>query len=320
MVPVAYAEEVTVNLNHGFNQHKCWEFYLEATNTYTTSCTWSYNPNEREKEIIEAPDVEPEIVEEIIEEIVEEEPERLDTSDPKEVIEYNIEKLKEEKAEKGELDDADDELLKMLESVQEICYFGTDEGKPIQKFAEFIIPTYEPDVETDLKNRWLLNQLFKKQQECQGWEYYKPNYLGPQYLDIETVNIDKAQLIKDALFEKYTTDFTDPVTQGDLDDEAERSLDIICQSTLWGLQFKQDSGCLTAEISVIGSTVPLSTKADKIMSNWQAYIDTGETAQPESTQLTSSMDQKSLTIQYLKSLGWSQEQIDAAIKALQEIP
>jgi len=276
MIPVAFADHP---LKHGFDEHGCFSFYFNETNTFTTNCFWSYTPNEREQEIIEAE--KEAIVEEIIaeEEVVEEEPERLDTSDPKEAMEFFIDRLEEEALE-GPLDVADEELLKMLQSVHEICYLGVEEGRLIQKFAEFIIPTYEPDVETDLSNKWLLNQLFKKQQECQGWDLYKEKWLGQQYLDIEDVNIDKAEIIRAELHKKYPSDFTDPVTQRDLNDENDRSHGIICQSTLWGDQYKKDQGCFEGQ-ELNGGTVEFSKQGQAIMSKWQAYLDTGAAEIPD---------------------------------------
>jgi len=312
LIPVAFADHP---LTHGYQNHTSFSYYDPGTNKYITVQTWSYTPNEREKEIIQAAEDEPEVVEEIIEEIVEEEPERLDTSDPKEAMEFYIDKLEEE-AELGELSVADEELLKMLHSVQEICYLGIEEGRLIQKFAEFIIPTYEPDVETDLSNKWLLNQLFKKQQECQGWDVYKRTHLGQQYLDIEDVNINKAEIIKAELLSKYNTDYTDPVTQRDLDDEADRSKQIICNSTLWGDGLKGDAGCFDAQ-ELNGGTIEFSKQGQIIMDKFTLYQKTGELDVPKPKVESEPLERDSIARQYLAALGYTLEEIDAALAALE---
>lgn len=308
MIPIAFADHP---LTHGFDDHGCFSFYFKETNTYTTNCFWSYEPNEREQEIIEAKKaIQVEDVIEIVDEVVIEvtTPLTLDTSDPRSAMEFYIVKL-EAKAELGPLSVADEELLKMLESVHEICYFGVEEGKPIQKFASFIIPTYEPDVETDLGNKWLLNQLFKKQQECSGWEIYKEKWLGQQYLDIETENINRAEIIKEELLKKYPSDFTDPVTFRDLADENERSHGIICQSQLWGNAFKKDSGCLTAEVTVAG-TVSFSSQGEAIMAKWQAYLDTGAVEIPTPKEEKTPVTPLDIIKQYMRAYDISPEDLE----------
>jgi len=315
MIPVAYANHP---LTHGYDDHGCFEFYFNATNTYTTNCWWSYSPNEREQEIIQAEKEAvvdaPEIVDEAI--ITEPKPTRLDTTDPKQMMEFYVDKL-EAKAEQTELSVADKELLKMLESVQEICYFGIEEGKPIQKFAMFVIPTYEPDVETELSNKWLLNQLFKKQQECSGWDIYKEKWLGQQYLDIETIDINKMEEIKKKLLERYPHDFTDPVTQRDLDDENMRSLRTICASNLWGNDFKKDTGCLY-EGELNGGTIEFSTAGQKIMDKWQVYQETGQLDKPKPKAVDAPLERDSIARQYLEALGYTPDEVDAAIAALEK--
>jgi len=312
LIPVAFADHP---LTHGYQNHTSFSYYDPGLNKFITVQTWSYTPNEREKEIIQAGELtpEPEIVEEIVEEVVVV-PKRLDTSDPKQAMEFYIERLK--AIDEATISKADQELLTMLESVHEICYFGIEEGRLIQKFAEFIIPTYEPDVETDLGNRWLLNQLFKKQQECQAWDAYKPIHLGPQYLDIEDVNRDRAEEIKAELLSKYDTDYTDPVTQRDLDDENDKSHSIICQSTLWGNQFKKDQGCLTAEITV-GGTIEFSKAGQNIMNKWQLYQNTGELDKPKPKPVSEPLERDSIAKQYLEALGYTPAEVEAALAALE---
>ena len=303
-------------LTHGYNEHTTWSYYTPETNTYTTVQTWSYTPNEMEKKLIEDGFTSmPEVIEEIVEE-PEPEVERLNTSDPKQVMQFYTDRLQ-QKLDDGKIRPSEEELLKMLNSVMIKCYLGVEEGKPIQKFAEFIIPTYEPDVSTDLSNKWLLGQLLKKQQECDGWDAYKETWLGQQYLDIETENINKAEIIKQKLLEKYPSDFTDPVTQRDLDDENDDAHRVICTSTLWGDALKKDSGCLTAEISV-GGTVPFSTQGEKIMEKWQRYQNTGELDVPKPKPESEPPDRESVTRQYLEALGYTSEEVEAAVAALKD--
>lgn len=141
------------------------------------------------------------------------------------------------------------ELLNAYETMNLTCQIGIEEGARIQTFREFGMPEDEPDMlykSVNLANYPALKDILLKIEECGEWNKYRQKYLR-QYLDME---LDDSNDMKywahtspaiatsgKYLYADYFTKDLNPAI------EEQKSRSAICGHSLYGEQFKKQSGC-----------------------------------------------------------------------------
>ncbi len=140
--------------------------------------------------ILIPPVTEPEetIEEEVIEETVDEipaDPYEGMTREEKD-IQRTIDRIEQDLIEDREsVPNADKQLLILLKRAQSECYFGVDQGQPIQAYALFGIPDGFLYIdETDFSKHSQLGKIAKLIEACTAWDKYRFTHLGQQYSDI----------------------------------------------------------------------------------------------------------------------------------------
>ncbi len=313
MIPLAYANEQTVDVPFVPDEDKLCTFSYDENLGFTFVCSWSMIPTD--EEIIIVAEKEPELIPEaIVDAIIEKHLVTIEPPKPKTIFEIEIVKLTERLAKEGELVSHEDQLLKALLSLQEDCELGTLEGAPIQTYKLFTIATFEPYTHTDLGTQYILKEIELAIQECKSQKILREKVLGDQYLHIPSTNQPKII---------YQTNATLPADVQAKYDEAKMS-DYFAQKsidTAEGFQCsilgKQQGHCIK---EILDEPVPgptISQAGREVLSKYNAYQQTGIADIPPK-ELDAEPDRVSTTIQYLKSLGWSTEQIDAAIAALED--
>jgi len=310
----SYAEEVTVDVPFTPDQEiQCTYTSFEAKVLYT--CQWAMTPTDEELLIIA--ETNPELIpENIIDAIIEKNLVVAEPPKPKTVYEIEIEKLQEKWVEEGELPSHEAQLLKALLSLQKECELGTEEGAPIQNYEVFLIATFEPYTHTDLGTKYILKQIEIAIQECKAQQVLKKKILGPQYLHIPSTNEPKiiyqtnATLPEDAQAKYDEAKMTDYFAQKSID-TAEGF-----QCSILG---KQQGHCIK---EIADQPIPepesfISSKGKAIKNAYNAYLETGLTEIPKQEPGVE-LDKSSIARQYLAALGYTPEEIDAAIAVLED--
>jgi len=140
-------------------------------------------------------DIPTDIPEETAEEAIEEEipivPEVTMTREERD-IQRMIDKIELDLQENPDaVPNVDRQLLILLKKAQDLCEFGIEEGQPIQTYARFAIPKgflYSDD--TDFSKNKMYGDIYRKVEECGGWDKYKVSHLGPQYADIYNATVN----------------------------------------------------------------------------------------------------------------------------------
>jgi len=103
---------------------------------------------------------------------------------------------------------ADKQLLILLKRAQDECYFGVDQGAPIQAYALFGIPSgflYIDD--TDFSKYTQLGKIAQLIEACRAWDKYRFTHLGQQYSDIAAANVAVTGIEAQRILDRQT--FTD---------------------------------------------------------------------------------------------------------------
>lgn len=158
-------------------------------------------------------------------------------------IQRTIDRIEQDLIEDREgVPNADKQLLILLKRAQSECYFGVEQGRPIQAYALFGIPDgflYIDD--TDFAKNSQLGKIAKLIEACRGWDKYRVSHLGEQYSDIadaneavtqETLDRESArQLFVNAILANVTkTDefMNKAISEHDILEEAEEAQDYKC--------------------------------------------------------------------------------------------
>ena len=152
---------------------------------------------------------------------------------------------------------AEKQLLILLKRAQEECYFGVEQGAPIQAYALFGIPEGSLYIDdTDFSKYTQLGKIAKLIQACINWDAYRVTHLGQQYSDI--ADADEAKAILQEIREKTRQDFADAVmvnitktdeymnraiSPHDILEEAEDATNEFCTSQNFGNATKLLYGC-----------------------------------------------------------------------------
>ncbi len=128
---------------------------------------------------------------------------------------------------------ADKQLLILLKRAQSECYFGVDQGQPIQAYALFGIPDgflYIDD--TDFSKYSKLGKIAKLIEACIGWDKYRFTHLGQQYSDIAQATLDATTWTPNATLSTNVTNTNEfmnrAISEHDILEEAETAQDYKC--------------------------------------------------------------------------------------------
>lgn len=322
-IGAAYAEIDEVDVPFKFTGKGC--FVEEEKFQY--HCVWDLIKDPVTGELIveipEQPGTEIQAEEEPELELVEptDQPKPL-TSNQRKIIE-----LEERLQEEGSLVSHESQLLRALLSYQDECELGTEEGAPIQTYELFTIATYEPYTHTDLGTQYLLKQIELAIQECKSQEILKEKVLGPQYLHIPgqsdvkqphefRSDFEGIELWKDAEgLDDPTYAFAERhMTEFNKDKSKQFAETFKCSKIGKSMGYCRDpfTGAEPLE-----DVVTMSSQGRQVLSKYQAYQESGITDIPKH-EPDAEPDQASIARQYLKAAGYSNEQIDAAIEAMED--
>ncbi len=138
---------------------------------------------------------------------------------------------------------ADKQLLILLKRAQTECYFGVEQGQPIQAYALFGIPDgflYIDD--TDFSRHTQLGKIAQLIQACIHWDDYRVSHLGQQYADIARA-FDEQTIWKPSAILSSNVTNTDEfmnraISEHDILEEEEDAADFMC-----GVEGKQRGFC-----------------------------------------------------------------------------
>ena len=275
VIPLAFAEEVTVDIPHEIIDSSCMSFEDQYGNPFT-QCMWSGNAEnplhlstETEDGCLEGYDRDyltnecktPEVIHEEALALYEET--KVSQDKNKTIEERTIEKLEE----KGTLDWTDSVLLDKLNKMEGICKIDIVQ---FQTYTEFEIPVesiYDAETDTyrlvlvknwDLKNidyktNYLLKKIDLKIEECLG-----QNIMKTKIISEATTN----KIIDDSTSQAYHADVAASKTtypQNSLDasgaENTQAIRNTICESEHFTQAFKNQNACPKPEyISTIAPT------------------------------------------------------------------
>lgn len=309
-----YAEEVTVDVPFVSDDEGCIYSYDKELNQFLFYCLWAMTPTA--EEIIIIAEADPELVPEIVVDEAKEylEPVIAEKSIPQTPAEIEIEKLTKKWIEEGELPSHEAQLLRALESFQKECELGTEEGAPIQTYEVFTIATFEPYTHTDLGTQYLLKEIELAIQECKAQNILKKKVLGDQYLHIPGLSDVKELWSPTAILPEDAQRAYDEAKMTDFNAAKSRQF---AQQFQCSIEGKQQGHC----IKEIGDTpIPkptISQEGKAMLTKYKAFLETGITDIPEQDP-DEEPDQDFIARQYLKAAGYSDEQIDAAMTAMED--
>lgn len=262
----AYAERSTIEVPFDYHGTSCT--FQQELAIYT--CVWQGSTETiTKKGIQDAGEVPPaQILEESKEahEIAVEEKLEIKQTDAERLIEQL-----EEKIDKGKASEADRELYRLLKEVQEKCYFGIEEGRLIQQFQVFDLPDTlvdsNPQTNLSYRTNAALGTIVKLLEACRAWEEYKPQFLGPEYInkikDDSTTQVYHGDNPVAASISPFKTH---DLTPEDYANSAQQAQDQICSHSFYSYQFKQQAGCFPNPTIVDGAGIAVDTPA------YRAYL------------------------------------------------
>jgi len=215
--------------------------------------------------------------------------------------------------EDGYLPSHESQLLAALLSLKKECELGTEEAAPIQNYELFYIATFEPYTHTDLATQYILKEIEMEIQHCKAQQILKKKVLGAQYLNIpgrEDITIpwkstailpEEAQIAHDA--------------KGMIDFMTQKSIQF-AEEFQCSIEGKQRGLCVKGETAEPIPEPTISRAGQETLDQYNLFRETGEADIPEQ-QSEGEPDKNYITKQYLKSLGWSDEQINKAITAME---
>jgi len=188
-VSFVYAEDYTLKIPFDITSVKC----NEVTDELIVTCI--FQGTEPFKVIIDDKTLTPELIEP--EEITEEtesipaDPYEGMTREQKDVA-RTIDRIEQDLIDNPDtVPNAEKQLLILLKRAQDECYFGIDQGQPIQAYALFGIPKgflYIDD--TDFSKYTQLGKIAQLIEACKAWDKYRFTHLGQQYSDIAAASND----------------------------------------------------------------------------------------------------------------------------------
>ena len=130
---------------------------------------------------------------------------------------------------------ADKQLLLLLKRAQEECYFGIEQGAPIQQYALFGYPKGNLYIDdTDFSRHLALGNIAKLIEACKGWDKYRFSHLGQQYADINQAGIDATPFVTSAELGENVTNTIEYmqrfISEHDILEEAEIAQDYKCSA------------------------------------------------------------------------------------------
>ena len=196
-VGIAYAVEVEIPYEN-FQLTGC----SDVDGVYT--CQWK---NLFDEIPTDTPtDIPEEAVEEAIEEEIPIVPEVTMTREERD-IQRMIDRIELDLQERPDkVPNADRQLLILLKRAQDECYFGIEQGAPIQQYALFAIPKGNLYIDdTDFSKYNMLGKLAKLIEACTAWDKYRFTHLGQQYADINQAGIDATPFVPSAVIHENIT-------------------------------------------------------------------------------------------------------------------
>jgi len=223
-VSYAYAVEVEIPYEN-FQLTGC----SDVDGVYT--CQWK---NLFDEIPIDIPtDIPEETVEEAIEEQIPIVPEVTMTREERN-IQRIIDKIELDLQERPDaVPNADRQLLILLQRAQDECYFGIEQGAPIQQYALFAIPKGSLYIDdTDFSRNQMLGDIAKLIEACIGWDKYRVSHLGQQYADINQAGIDATPFVPSAVLGENVTNTKEYmerfISEHDILEEEEDAADFMC--------------------------------------------------------------------------------------------
>jgi len=130
---------------------------------------------------------------------------------------------------------ADKQLLILLKRAQEECYFGIEQGAPIQQYALFGYPKGNLYIDdTDFSRNLKLGNIAKLIEACIGWDKYRFSHLGQQYADINQAGIDATPFVPSAVLGENVTNTIEYmqrfISEHDILEEAEEAQEYKCST------------------------------------------------------------------------------------------
>jgi len=187
-----------------------------------------------------------------------------------------IEQL-EEKIDAGRANDADTELYRLLKEVQEKCYFGIEEGRLIQQFQSFDLPDTivdsNPQTNLSYRTNAALGKIVKLLEACRAWEEYKPQFLGPEY--INKIDDDSTSQVYHGDVPTQSAYNTHELTPEDYANANQKAKDQICSHSFYSSQYKRDAGCFADIEELDGKGIQVNTEAYRAYLLYKAtdYVD-----------------------------------------------
>ena len=128
---------------------------------------------------------------------------------------------------------ADKQLLILLKRAQDECYFGIEQGAPIQQYALFAIPKGNLYIDdTDFSKYNMLGKLAKLIEACTAWDKYRVSHLGQQYSDINQAGLDATPFVPSAVLGENVTNTKEYmerfISEHDIIEEEEDAADFMC--------------------------------------------------------------------------------------------
>jgi len=300
-----YAVEDTVDVPFVADSSSCQFGYIIDENYFYYNCQWKMTPTD--EEILEIAESDPESIPEVIvDAIIESLEEKVtEPQKPQTPAEIEIEKLIAKWIKEGELPSHEGQLLRALQSYQDECELGTEEGAPIQTYELFTIATYEPYLHTDLGTKYILKQIELAIQECKSQQILKKKILGVQYLNIPGLSDVKQLWSPTAIL---------PEDAQAKYDEAKMYDYFAQQSIQFAEQFQCSSAgksrglCVYDKMDQVEPGPTISAEGKAMLTKYKAYLTSGETDIPKRApdvefDPTTSLDQ------YIKAYGISEEEL-----------
>jgi hypothetical protein len=270
MLGFAYAERSTVEVPFAFHGHSCT--FDEQEVKY--HCTWEGSSETVTKEVRTEAGVIPEDqlaeerkIEHDIAKAIQDKP------DKKTEQELLIERLA-DKIDKDRATPADKELYRLMKAVQETCYFGIEEGRLIQNYDAFEIPSIDMQRwgNYDYNTNNALGKIVKLLEACKGWSSYKAMMLGQQYLDIEKDD-STSQLFHSDIAEGKETYPSQKLTKESFEGSIDQAEAWICSSSFYDYEFKKSHNCYPVEINEAGGIDPC--EGNLVCSAYYNYLKDG---------------------------------------------
>lgn len=233
----AYAEEYTFDIPFDIKSVQC----TEVTDELIVTCT--FLGTQPFKVTVENKTLTPEPVEENGESLEVELEEELKLTREERAIKRTIDRIEQDLIDdRDSVPNADKQLLILLKRVQEECYFGIEQGAPIQDYALHGYPTgnlYLDD--TDFSKYTQLGKIAQLIEACKGWDKYRFSHLGQQYADIAEANaaifgidiqrnLDRQAFVDAALVNITNTNeyMNRVISEHDILEEEEDAADFMC--------------------------------------------------------------------------------------------